>query len=129
MEKVTVKLSKEDLALLENGSETQRETLIQKTFESLEENDIRSLLSGFCNSEDRETYDPGAWVHNVEFNDSISGILVAGFTCSAYFGCKDQNYTDERDTTVQFQLLIKESKIEFATDPPDKPGRSTDDDL
>lgn len=124
MKTVKVKLSTENLALLEDGSGNEREKLVKALFESLDENESRTLLSRFCTGK-RETFDECSCVEHVEFDDAVSGTMSVGFTCSAYFGCKDQNYTDERDAIVQFELLIRESLIQFTTDPPEPPARSS----
>lgn len=126
LETVTSEILEDDLLTLIEGEPKERDECIQSIFEQLGEDDVGSLLSGFCTG-DRETYNDDSMIMGVSFEDEISGTIDVAFTGSAYYGCKDMDRLDEHDETVAFTIDREGSTVEFSTTPPDAPERPTDD--
>ena len=126
LEAITTEILEDDLRTLIEGAPKERDKCIQSIFEHLSEDDIGSLLSGFCIA-DRETYNNDPTVTGVSFDDEISGTIDVAFTGSAYYGCKDMDRLDEHDETVTFTIDPENSTVEFSSTPPDLPERPMDD--
>lgn len=116
-------IEEEDLLLLESGDQSACESLLQAHFESLDENDVQTLLAEFCTQE-RETFDGNTIVENIEFDSALSGLLYVGFTGSSYFGCRDMDRTYNYTEEVIFQIHMDRRRIVFSTETPDPIDRS-----
>lgn len=125
LETITVEISGEDLLALTDSDPKKRDNRIQFIFERLSEDEVGSLLDGFCIG-DRETYNDDPIVMGISFDDELSGTIDVAFTGSAYYGCKDMDRLNEHGETVTFTIDREGFTIEFSTTPPDVPERPMD---
>lgn len=123
--KVTVDLHENDIESLEEASHQEKEEIIQKIFEQLEDEKEAELLAGFCTGE-RETFDGLLAVMDTTLEDDWTGVISAAFTGSAYFGCKDMDRLEEYDEVVSFEVDFENERITFETDTPDPVEREPD---
>ena len=126
---ISSNLSEEDAALLCSNDHSEKSSLVETLFKSLDSEDMDSLLGGYCTSETRETFSGLESVESVDWSTPTSGSIRVIFSGHAFHGCRDMHGNYEYDRSLSFEVNLKEQTIQFVSKPPELHERDTVDEF